>query len=251
LNRADVAARLRAAGCVAADDEAACLFAGAHDAATLERWLRRRVDGEPLAWIVGWTTFCGARLHVAPGVYVPRPQTEALARRAARVLPRSGVAVDLCTGTGAVAAHLVHAVPDASVVGVDIDARAVRCARGNGVHALVSDLAAAVHAPGAVDVVTAVAPYVPTDAVALLPVDVRDHEPTVALDGGADGLDVVRRVVDEAARLLRPGGWLLVEVGGDQVDTLTPDLAMRGYVHVTGWRNAEGDLRGIAARMDG
>ncbi len=185
---------------------------------------------------------------MAAGVYVPRQQTEALARRAARLLPRSGFALDLCTGAGAVAAHLRRAVPDARVIGIDRDPRAARCARDNGVTAVVGDLAAAVHRPQSVDVITAVAPYVPTAALPLLPADVRRHEPRAALDGGPDGLDVVRGVAEDAPRILRPGGWLLVEVGGGQDDALAPELAAHGFGAVTAWRDADGDLRGMAAR---
>ena len=248
MNREIVAARLRAAGCVAADEEAACMLATTRDADTLEAWLRRRADGVPLAWITGWTIFCGARMHVAPGVYVPRLQTEALARRAARVLPRSGVALDLCTGAGAVAAYLGRAVPDAQVIGIDCDPSAARCARDNGVTAVVGDLAAAVQRPQSVDMVTAVAPYVPTSALPLLPADARRHEPRIAFDGGPDGLDVVRRVVDDATRVLRPGGWLMVEIGGTQDEALAPELGAGGFAGVTAWRDADGDLRGMAAR---
>jgi release factor glutamine methyltransferase len=246
VNRATVVDRLRRAGCVAADEEAACMLATTRDPETIETWLRRRADGEPLAWMTGWTTFCGATVRVAPGVYVPRHQTEALARRAAGVLPRGGVAVDLCTGTGAIAAHLLRTVPDARVVGVDLDVRAARCAHGNGVPAWVGDLAGAVRESRAVDVVTAVAPYVPTEALPLLPADVRRHEPALALDGGTDGLDVVRRVIHEAARMLRRGGWLLLEVGGAQDDVLAPELPAHGFGRVAPWRDADGDLRGIA-----
>lgn len=237
--------RLAAAGCVAAAEEAAELVAAAPDDGTLEGWLVRREGGEPLAWITGTTRFCGRPLHVAPGVYVPRAQTEELARRAAAVLPPHGRAVDLCTGVGAVAAHLRAEVPTADVVGVDVDRRAAACARRNGVPVVVADLAAALHAE--VDVVTAVAPYVPTRQLSLLPADVQRHEPRLALDGGGDGLDVVRRVVAAAARLLRPGGALLVEVGGDQDDGLAPALE-RSFDRATPWLDDEGDLRGLVAR---
>jgi release factor glutamine methyltransferase len=181
-------------------------------------------------------------------VYVPRPQTEELARRAADVLPPAGTAVDLCTGSGAVAASLQRARPGAFVVGVDVDPAAARCASSNGVRAVVSDLAAPLHASGSVDVVTAVAPYVPTMDRALLPSDVQRHEPVHALDGGDDGLDVVRRVVEHAARLLRRGGHLLLELGGQQDVVLAPDLARHGFTASEPWHDDDGDLRGVIAR---
>jgi release factor glutamine methyltransferase len=236
-----VADRLARAGCVAAAEEAGELLAAAPDEGTLEPWIRRREDGEPLAWITGTIRFCGRVLHAAPGVYVPRLQTEELARRAAALLPPGGRALDLCTGIGAVAAHLKAEVPTASVVGIDIDERAVACARRNGVPALVADLAEPVRGDGGFDVVTAVAPYVPTGAIRFLPADVQRYEPRQALDGGADGLDLVRRTVAAAARLLRPGGWLLIEVGGDQEGELTAT----GFDRTEPWWDDEGDLRGI------
>jgi release factor glutamine methyltransferase len=188
---------------------------------------------------------------VDAGVYVPRAQTEELARRAGAALPPSGRAVDLCTGSGAVAAHLRHEVPTALVVGTDIDPAAAACARRNGVVAVVADLDPPLRAVGGVDVVTAVAPYVPTDELRLLPADVQRHEPRLALDGGDDGLHLARRVVTAAARLLRPGGSLLLEVGGHQDEALAPWLGESGFVEVGWWHDAEGDLRGVIARRAG
>ncbi|HET7488490.1 MAG TPA: hypothetical protein VFJ85_11220 [Acidimicrobiales bacterium] len=241
-------ARLAAAGWVAAEEEADELAAGAPDEATLEAWAGRREAGEPLAWIVGGLWFCGVWVRVDAGVYVPRLQSEELARRAAALLPAGGLAVDLCTGSGAVAAALSAAVPSATVVGVDLDRRAAACARANGVRAVAGDLDGPLRPGPRADVVTAVAPYVPTGALRLLPADVRRHEPRSALDGGADGLDVVRRVVAAAGRLLRPGGWLLVEVGGEQDADLDPSLAAAGLGPAEPWWDEDGDLRGLASR---
>jgi release factor glutamine methyltransferase len=243
----DVVSRLAAAGCVAPDEEARELQHDAPDHATLEARLRRREAGEPLPWITGRVDFGGVLLHVDPGVYVPRPQSQELARRAAAWLPPHGFAVDLCTGCGALAAWLRRAVPDAFVVGVDADAGAARCAARNGVRVVVGDLAAPVHASNAVDVVTAVAPYVPTSDRRLLPVDVQRHEPALALDGGDDGLAVVRRVVEHAAVLLRPDSHLLLELGGAQDAVLAPHLARHGFTVVDTWHDGDGDLRGILA----
>ena len=246
---AGVTARLVTAGCVAAPEEAAELVAAAPDLMTLEDWVRRREDGEPLAWITGTLRFGAVTLCVDPGVYVPRIQSEELAHRAAGLLDASGTAVDLCTGSGALAAHLLAVRPQATVVGVDIDPSAVRCARRNGVPAVVADLGQALR-PGRFDVVTAVAPYVPTPQLRLLPPDVQRFEPRLALDGGEDGLDVVRKVVASATRLLRPGGWVVLEIGGDQDEVLLPLLAGSRYEAVTTWRDGDGDLRGIQARLD-
>jgi release factor glutamine methyltransferase len=243
----DPVARLAAAGCVAPEEEARELLIDAPDDVELEARLRRREAGEPLPWIVGRVAFAGMVLAIAPGVYVPRPQTEELARRAAARLPSRGSAIDLCTGSGAIAAWVQHALPGAFVIGVDVDPIAARCAARNGVHAIVGDLAAAVHAPGTVDVVTAVAPYVPTADRPLLPSDVQRYEPVRALDGGDDGLAVVRVVVEHASVLLRAGGHLLLELGGAQDVALAPDLARHGFA-VESWHDDDGDLRGLIAR---
>jgi len=239
--------RLARAGCIAPQEEAVELLAAAPDDDTLERWVQRREHGEPLAWITGTTTFGGLTIRVDPGVYVPRFHSEELARRAAELLTAGGRAVDLCTGAGAIAMCLQHAVPSAHVVGVDIDQRAAACAMRNGVPAVIADLDAALHGR-TFDVVTAVAPYVPTSEIRLLPADVQRYEPRRALDGGPDGLDLVRRVVLAASRLLRPGGSLLTEVGGDQDRALAPTLAAAGFDPPTPWFDPEGDLRGLAAR---
>lgn len=248
LPRRDVVDRLRTGGCQAAEEEADDLLSAAPDGDTLEWWLRRRERGEPLAWITGSQLFCGHRVTVDAGVYVPRPQSEELARRAAGVLAgRGDRAVDLCTGTGAIARHLMDMEPTAGVVATDVDARAVRCARSNGVPVVQADLAAPL-AAGAFDIVTAVAPYVPTESLAVLPADVRRYEPRRALDGGDDGLDLVRLIVVAAARLLRPGGSLFLELGGDQDTELGQTLVAAGWTGMTTWADEDGDLRGLSAR---
>lgn len=247
--RAALIGRLSAAGCVAADEEADELLAAAGDAGTLDALVRRRERGEPLAWVVGTAPFCGHRIVVDAGVYVPRRQSEALARRAGRLLAArgdGGRAVDLCTGSGAVAVHLMAEVPSALVVAVDLDAGAVACARRNGVLALVGDLGEPLRA-GCFDVVTAIAPYVPTRELRNLPSDSVDHEPRAALDGGAEGLDTVRSVVHSAARLLSREGSLLLELGGDQDRRIAGLLEACGFTQAEAWHDEDGDLRGLAA----
>lgn len=255
--RAQVVERLERAGCVAAVEEANLLIATAPNADSLAISLRRREAGEPLAWIIGSIDFCGRPLRVDAGVYVPRVQSEDLARRAASRLSERAAgddgtirAADLCTGAGAIARHLSDAVPTALVVGVDCDPRAAACARRNGVFAITGDLGSPLRT-GSFDVVTAVAPYVPTDRIGLLPPDVRRHEPRRALDGGIGGLVLVRRVIADAGRLLRPGGWLLIEVGSDQDELLAPDLVAVGFGSANTWEDENGDLRGVTAQREG
>ena len=243
--------RLQAAGCVAAEEEAQELLSAAPDPEVLEAWLLRREQGEPLAWITGGVAFAGRWLKVASPVYVPRAQTEELARRAATRLPDHGRALDLCTGAGPVAAHLQAEVPTAWIVGVELERNAARCAAGNGVRVVVGDLDNPVGGSHPFDVVTAVPPYVPTGQLRFLPADVQRFEPRAALDGGPDGLEVARRIVLAAGRLLRPGGWLLVELGGEQDQALAAPLAASAFGEVELWYDEDGELRGLAARAQG
>lgn len=246
----DVSRRLAAAGCLAAEEEAAELVAVARNPAELEAFVRRRSAGEPLAWIVGAVEFCGLAVVVEQGVYVPRRQSEPLARRAAELLPADGVALDLCTGAGAIACVLKVAAPAATVVATDVDPLAVACARGNGVDAYLGDLDVPLPASllGTVDVMVAVVPYVPTDELAFLPRDVTAFEPRAALDGGAGGVEVLARVVERSTRWLRPGGWLLLELGGDQALAIAERMAGAGFADIAVHRDDDGDERAIEGR---
>lgn len=183
--RAALAARLARAGCVAAEEEAAELVRAAGDGTALSTLLTRRLAGEPLAWVTGSARFCGVDVAVDPGVYVPRWQSQALARRAAHLLPAEGVAVDLCTGSGVIALVLRSVRPAATVVATEADPVAAACARRNGVDVRLGDLDGPLPAEMArrVDVLVAVPPYVPAGALHLLPRDVRAYEPPAALEG--------------------------------------------------------------------
>jgi release factor glutamine methyltransferase len=199
---------------VFAEDEAELLLSTG--AADVDALVARRVAGEPLEYVLGWASFCGRRVLVDPGVFVPRRRTEFLAESARALVAPGSLAVDLCCGTGAVGAVLADA--GATVHAVDVDPVAVACARRNVRTVHLGDLFSALPAQlrGAVDVIACNAPYVPTEKIALMPPEAREWEARVALDGGADGLDVQRRVVAEAPRWLRPGGHLLVETSGAQ-----------------------------------
>ncbi|MEU6459449.1 putative protein N(5)-glutamine methyltransferase [Streptomyces sp. NPDC047065] len=221
-SRDRVVAALRTAGCVFAEDEAALLMSAARDAGELAALIDRRVSGLPLELVLGWAEFRGLRVAVAPGVFVPRRRTEFLVDEALAHAPHASVVVDLCCGSGAVGAALAAALDRPEVHAADVDPAAVRCARGNladaGGRVYAGDLFDALPETlrGRVDILAANVPYVPTAEVALLPAEARDHEPLVALDGGADGLDVLRRVAAEAPRWLAPGGCLLVETSEAQ-----------------------------------
>jgi release factor glutamine methyltransferase len=235
-------AELAAAGCVSARAEAGWLLEEARDPAELRAMVARRAAGEPLQYVIGWAPFGRLRLRVGPGVFVPRPETEALADRAAaflRTRPARRVAVDLCTGSGAIACFLAAEVPWARVLATELDPAAVVWAAANtdrwGVELLAGDLDEPLPAElaGRVDVLCANLPYVPSGAIATLPRDVRDHEPRQALDGGPDGLDVLRRLAPRVGRWLAPGGRLLCEIGEDQATAAVALLAAAGLAGLT------------------
>lgn len=223
-HRPAIVARLRAAGCVCAEGEADLLIASAGTPAELLAMVDRRIDGQPIEHIVGWAWFCGMRVTVAPGVFVPRPRTELLVRTAVELVGRRGaVVVDLCCGSGAVGAAVAAATSGGvRLYSADVDPMSVACARHNlvpwGAQLYQGDLYAALpdHLRGHVDILVANVPYVPTVAIGLLPREARLHEPRRALDGGSDGLDVFRRVAAEASDWLAPEGQLLVETSRSQ-----------------------------------
>jgi release factor glutamine methyltransferase len=249
--RSELVARLATGGCVAAEEEAdELLWAAGDDDRQLETMVGRRLAGEPLAWVTGRVTFCGLCVRVDPGVYVPRWQTEPLARRAAALLPEAGLAADVCTGSGAVAMVMARTRPEARVIATDRDPRAVACAVANGVDAMEGDLLASLPPTlaGRVDVVTGVVPYVPTGELSLLPRDTLAYEAALAYDGGPDGTSVLRRAVTEACRALRPDGALLLELGGAQAELLGSDLSRHGFAASEVLTDDDGDVRGVVAR---
>ncbi|KAB2971265.1 putative protein N(5)-glutamine methyltransferase [Streptomyces sp. SS1-1] len=229
-----VVSALRAAGCVFAEDEARLLLSAAGGPGELAALVDRRVSGLPLELVLGWAEFAGLRIAVAPGVFVPRRRTEFLVRQALAHVPGARVVVDLCCGSGAVGAALAAALDGAELHAADIDPAAVRCARRNvapfGGRVHEGDLFAALPAGlrGRVGILAANVPYVPTGEVPLLPAEARDHEPLVALDGGPDGLDVLRRVAAEAPRWLAPGGCLLIETSERQAPVALETFAAGG-----------------------
>ena len=226
---------LRSAGCVFAEEEAELLLASAHGPDELAAMVARRCAGEPVETVVGWVDFCGVRLTVDPGVFVPRRRTQVLARLAVANARPGATVVELCCGAGAIAAVVAASVTGVRLFASDIDAAAVRCAQRNlapyGVRPVVGDLFDAVPTAlaGAVDLLVANVPYVPSAAVAYLPAEAREHEPRIALDGGADGLDVLRRIANRAPSWLAlGGGTLLVETSLEQAGAASTVMAESG-----------------------
>lgn len=221
-----------------AEDEARLIDDAARDAGHREQLVTRRVAGEPLEHVLGWAEFAGLRILLDPGVFVPRQRTVLLVEQAiALARSRAGagsrpVIVDLCCGSGAIGAALAAAVPNAEVFAADIDPGAVAAARRNlpPDRVFEGDLYAALPQTlrGRIDVLAVNAPYVPSDRIAFMPAEARDHEARIALDGGADGLGLQRRVAEDAPAWLAPGGNLLVETSALQAPDSAALLAAVG-----------------------
>lgn len=229
-----VISALRAAGCVFAEDEAELILATARTPDETLTMVDRRVAGLPLEHVLGWAEFHGQRMLVEPGVFVPRRRTEFLVDQALAQAPDASVVVDLCCGSGAVGAALAAALGPVELHAADVDPAAVCCARRNiavhGGHAHTGDLFEALPGDlrGRIGILAANVPYVPTSEVALLPAEARDHEPLVALDGGPDGLDILRRVTTAAPGWLAPGGCLLVETSERQAPSAVEAFTAAG-----------------------
>ncbi|WP_410633043.1 putative protein N(5)-glutamine methyltransferase [Amycolatopsis sp. cmx-4-83] len=232
MDTSAVISRLRAAGCVFAEDEAALLVDAAKTATELESLVARRVAGLPLEHLLGWAEFHGLRVRVRPGVFVPRRRTGFLIDVAVSLAPPDPVVLDLCCGSGALGAAFTAATRPRELHAADVEAAAVACARLNLPDAAVhqGDLYDALPSSlrGRVDVLLANVPYVPSGAVATMPPEARLHEPRVALDGGSDGLDLARRVAAGAPGWLAPGGTVLVESSERQAPVLAGILAAAG-----------------------
>ena len=250
---------LRTAGCVFAEDEAQLLVSSAATDAELTTMVGQRVAGLPLEQILGWAEFCGLRIAVEAGVFVPRRRTEFLVRQAIALGWQSAqpdtpvVVLDLCCGTGALGlavarglshgqGHRTHTAggrhPDprqhAEVYAADVDPVAVRCAQLNlapvGGQVYQGDLFSPLPETlrGRVDLLTANVPYIPAGEIELLPPEARLYEPQTALDGGGDGLELLRRVAAAAPHWLAPGGSLLSEVSERQAQTAREILRAAG-----------------------
>lgn len=261
--------RLRQAGCVFAEEEARILVesasatdatdtdatlsatvpdassttnatAGGDDALT--ELLARRVAGEPLEQIVGWVEFAGSRLHVTPGVFVPRQRTTLLATQSVLAVEEAGNGaagdgsrfLEAFCGVGPVAASVLQAVPGAQVHLGDHDETALECARTNAgprakTHLLICLAGLPRALAGSLDVIAAVPPYVPDSAAEFLPREALEHEAPTALFGGADGLDLVRRLIRESLQWLAPGGALLIELGSEQQRRATEFARAAGF----------------------
>lgn len=250
--RAELAAALRTKGIPNAEREAGWLIEAASgldnadqrftsealDDDTLDRarsLAARRLAGEPLQYITGKAGFRRLELEIGPGALIPRPETESLTQYAMDRLPSGGVVVDVGTGAGAIALAIADERPDAVVYGTDVAAEALEWARRNrdrlslAVELHEGDLLAALPGDlaGTVDVIVSNPPYVHEDFV--LPVEIRDHEPHVALFAGSDGMALLDRLAEQSLGWLKPGGWLVMEMGEVQRDETRRTLERLGY----------------------
>ncbi|MGE5701317.1 MAG: putative protein N(5)-glutamine methyltransferase [Clostridia bacterium] len=232
----NVVTRLREAGCVFAEDEASLLISAAQSPDDLETMVKQRVTGHPIEYVIGWENFCGLRIALDRGVFVPRHRTEFLVSQAAGLARTGSIVVDLCCGSGAVGAALAQKTEGIELYAADIDPVAVQCARRNvapfGGHVYEGDLYEPLPAKiyGHIDVLVANAPYVPTNKISLLPTEARRYEALAALDGGTDGLDIQRRVAAAAPLWLKPGGHLLVETSEQQAPLAMEIFARNGLL---------------------
>lgn len=242
----EIAARLRAAGCVFAEEEARLLLTAAGGQAEIAAAVAKRVAGHPLEHILGWVQFCGLRIELDPGVFVPRCRTELLVDEAAALLSAGmvgqqpegsapAVVVDLCCGSGAVGAAIAFRIAGLELHAADLDPAAVACASRNigrvGGEVHQGDLFEALPPAlkGKIHVLAVNAPYVPTHAIETMPHEARDHEPLWSLDGGADGLDFHRRIAAEANKWLRPDGNVIIETSERQAEMTASILAQAGF----------------------
>jgi release factor glutamine methyltransferase len=230
------------------------------EATQLDHFIQRRTSGEPVARILGAKEFWGLLLQLSVDTLVPRPDTETIVETALELLDASGRRhaplriADLGTGSGAILLALLSELPNAIGIATDINLDALRMARHNAAqlglagraHFIACDYASAL-AEG-LDLIVTNPPYIPSAEIAGLDIEVREHDPLRALDGGTDGLDAYRVIAPEAARLLAPGGLLVVEVGHDQSDDVADLMTAAG---LTPPGPAKADLGGIPRAVSG
>lgn len=221
--------------------------------AAFRGWIERRRTGEPAHYLTGACPFWGREFLVSPAVLVPRPETELLiAAVLALPLPAAPRVLDAGTGSGCLAVTLAAEWPNARVVGLDVSIAALTVAQANarrqrvGVFFAASDLSEAIS--GAFDVVVANLPYVPDGEISRLAPEVSRFEPRLALAGGADGTDLLRRLLADLGRLLAPGGHVLLEIGSDQTALLEPLWLAAGLVQMALIRDAAGIPRVLHLR---
>ena len=238
-----------------------------HELEALERLVSKRLEGTPLAHLTGRQRFMGLEMLSSPEALIPRKETELLAGAgiafARERMARSGdvLVLDVCTGSGNVALALAHHVPGVRVLAADLSPTALDLARRNAGHLGLEgrvefrcgDLLAPFDEPAflkRVDVLTCNPPYIASAKVASMHPEISGHEPRLAFDGGAFGLTVVLRLLQEARRFLREAGWLAFEIGAGQGAALTKRMqGASGFAEVIPVQDASGIIRALCARV--
>jgi release factor glutamine methyltransferase len=231
----------------------------ASEAAQLDEFAQRRLSGEPVARIVGTKEFWGLPIKLSPATLVPRPDTETVVERALEILRdraqrRALRIADLGTGSGAILLALLSELPDAEGIGTDISADALKTAEANAAQLNLADRARFIRChyasalSGPFDLIVSNPPYIRTKDIAGLAVEVREHDPMLALDGGADGLAAYRALVPQSAALLGGGGALVVEAGRGQSGKIETLMTASG---LTVDRAPKTDLAGIFRAVTG
>ena len=210
-------------------------------------FIEQRCRRIPLQQITGRAWFMGLEFEVSDQVLTPRFDTECLVEEVERLLVSGMRILDLCTGSGCILLSLLARNPQIDGVGTDLSAGALQVACRNrdrlGIQAQLIQGDLFEHVTGSFDVIVSNPPYIPSKEIGGLMPEVRDHEPVMALDGGADGLDFYRRIIREAAGYLKPGGWLAFEIGCSQGEDLVRLLSEAGYTGVRTGRDLAGQVR--------
>lgn len=228
---------------------------GSDDGNRYRATIDRRARGEPVQYILGWEAFCGLRIRVSPDVLIPRPETELLVEWALPVAPPGATVTDVGTGSACIACALAVRRPDVRILAVDASPRTLQVAVDNvgrlrlgaRVRVVRGDLLESAR-PSSIDLIVANLPYIPSAALLTLPIEVREWEPSVALDGGADGMGLHRRLVAQSASVLRPGGMLIMEVGDSQAAGVAASMERAGLGDVSIRRDLNGVDRHVAGR---
>jgi release factor glutamine methyltransferase len=229
---------------------------GGEEAARFEEAVARRAAREPLPYLLGAWEFLGMRFRVTPVALIPRPETETLVERAAERLPANARVLEVGAGSGCVSAGLARLLPEAEVLALEPSPAAALLARenvaalgfGERVRVIEAAFPAGARRLGVFDGVVSNPPYVPTAEIERLQPEVRLYEPRAALDGGPDGLRLLRALAGEAPALLRPGGLLAVEVGAGQAEAVLALLGRDPWREAQSFRDLAGAARVVVAR---
>lgn len=231
------------------------LAADAEKTRKFRDWTEKRAQGFPVQQLTGRASFMGLDFEVTADVLVPRQDTETLVETALKVLPANARVLDMCTGSGCIILSLAALRPDMTGTGADLSEAALQVATRNRdrlglssrVDMIRTDMFTSVE--GSYDMIVSNPPYIRSDVIETLMTEVKDHEPRMALDGGADGLAFYRQLTAEAKNHLKAGGYLIMEIGYDQAADVTALMRAAGYKEVTVIKDLPGLDRVVCGRI--